>query len=127
MFPIPIPRKNPRSPKRHAAYCIYIVECANGSFYAGYTRDINKRVALHNSGHGAKYLRGKLPVKLVFTKQYKYYKHALLGERQLKKFSKEQKKYLAMAYTAKLNLAFPLKSILRRYSSRLSLRQIPKV
>ncbi|MCC6759119.1 MAG: GIY-YIG nuclease family protein [Candidatus Omnitrophica bacterium] len=80
--------------KRHSQYFVYIVECATGTYYTGYTKDIDKRIKLHNSGHGAKYLRGKLPVTLVFKKEYKYYKNALTAEREVKKLSRKQKEQL---------------------------------
>ena len=44
----------------------YIVECADGSLYTGWTYDLNKRMESHNSGRGAKYTRSRLPVRLVY-------------------------------------------------------------
>jgi len=60
--------------------------------------NIEDRVKLHNKGHGAKYLRGKLPVKLVYAKEYRYYKNALCAERRIKKLTREQKERLIRVY-----------------------------
>ena len=43
------------------AYWAYMVQCKYGTYYAGWTNDIKKRLAAHNNGKGAKYLRGKDP------------------------------------------------------------------
>ena len=44
----------------------YIVECADGTLYCGWTNDLDKRIADHNAGKGAKYTKPRLPVKLVY-------------------------------------------------------------
>ncbi|GAH98140.1 unnamed protein product, partial [marine sediment metagenome] len=52
----------------------------------------------HNKGNGAKYLKRKLPVKLVYAKEYRYYKNALRAERKIKKFTRKQKERLIRTY-----------------------------
>lgn len=47
--------------------CVYIVECADGSFYTGWAMDVTRRVAAHNAGRGARYTRARRPVKLVYV------------------------------------------------------------
>ena len=86
--------------KRHSSYHVYMVQCADGTYYTGYTNDVEARVKLHNSGHGAKSLnwKGKLPVELVYAKKYRYYKNAIKGERDLKKLRRRQKEILIQAY-----------------------------
>lgn len=84
--------------KREGKFFVYIVQCRDETFYTGYTNDLNARIALHNKGDGAKYLRGKLPVKLVYAKEYHYYKNALHGERNIKKSTREQKERLVRIY-----------------------------
>ena len=81
-------------PKRRSKYFVYIVQCADGSFYTGYTNDLEKRIDRHNSGNGSKYVRGKRPVTLVYAKQYVYYKNALRGEREVKRLSRKKKEEL---------------------------------
>jgi len=80
--------------KQTGKYYVYIVECRNGSYYTGYTNNLEARIKLHNSGHGAKYLRGRLPVNLVYAREYKYYKNALCAERNIKKITRKQKEEL---------------------------------
>lgn len=87
-----------RAIKRRDRYYVYILECKNGTYYTGYTNNLENRLKEHNSGRGAKYLRGKLPVKLVYAKEYKYYKSALNGERNIKKLARTQKEELVRIY-----------------------------
>ena len=75
-------------------YWAYMVECKYGTYYAGWTNDINKRLAAHNDGTGAKYLRGKGPVKLVYKKKYSTLKEALAQERLIKKLTRQEKEVL---------------------------------
>ncbi len=88
----------PRKLTRKSKYWVYIVQCRDGTYYTGSTNNIEDRIKLHNKGHGAKYLRGKLPVKLVYTKEYRYYKNALHRERNIKKMTREQKEKLIRNY-----------------------------
>ena len=46
---------------------MYVVECADGTLYTGYTTDVERRLKTHNSGKGAKYTRARLPVCLLYT------------------------------------------------------------
>jgi putative endonuclease len=84
--------------KREGRFFAYIVQCGDGTYYTGYTQNLEERVSLHNSGKGAKYLRGKSPVKLVYTKEYRYYKNALSAERRIKELTREQKSKLVRSY-----------------------------
>lgn len=70
------------------------MRCRNGTLYTGYTNDLKKRLKLHNEGKGAKYLRGKAPIKLVWCKEYKYYKWAVRLEFAIKKLTKKDKELL---------------------------------
>jgi len=70
---------------------VYIVQCADGTYYTGYTHDLPRRLKLHNGGHGAKYTRDRGPVTLVYAKRYRYYKNALKEERRLKTLRRPQK------------------------------------
>jgi putative endonuclease len=88
--------------KRHRQCFIYIVQCKDGTYYTGYTNDLEKRIKEHNnSKRGAKYLRGKLPVKLVYAKEYSYYKRAVDGERAIKKLSHKEKQELVKIYASR--------------------------
>ena len=63
----------------HKAY-MYVVECRDGSYYTGYTTDVKKRVAVHNSGKGAKYTRARLPVKLIYAQGFDSKEEAMSAE-----------------------------------------------
>ncbi len=80
--------------KRSGKFWVYIVECFDNTFYTGYTPDLENRIKLHNAGRGAKYTRDRRPVKLVYSKGYKYFKLAFLEEKRIKKLTREQKENL---------------------------------
>lgn len=80
--------------KRTGKFYAYIVECRNGTYYAGSTNNLENRIKLHNKGRGAKYLRGKGPVELVYAKEYRYYKNTLLAEIAIKKLNRKEKEGL---------------------------------
>jgi len=84
--------------KRSGKFYVYIVECHNGTYYTGSTNSLENRIKLHNKGYGAKYLRGKGPVELVYAKEYRYYKNALHAERNLKKLTRAEKEELIRIY-----------------------------
>ena len=70
---------------------VYLLRCADGSLYCGWTTDLEARLAAHNSGRGAKYTRSKLPVKLVYTEAYEDRHEALSREWHIKHMNREQK------------------------------------
>ena len=70
---------------------IYILECSDGTYYTGITADLEKRIALHNAGKGAKYTRGRGPVKLRWARLLHNRKLAAERERSIKKLSHEEK------------------------------------
>ncbi|MDD5006101.1 MAG: GIY-YIG nuclease family protein [Candidatus Omnitrophica bacterium] len=79
---------------RSGKFFVYILECKNGAYYTGSTNNLEKRISLHNDGKGAKYTRDRRPVKLVWCKEYKYFKLAFLEEKRIKKFTRLQKEEL---------------------------------
>ena len=91
-------RKPPPLIKRHSAYYVYMLECADGTYYTGYTNDVEARVRRHNAGNGSTYVRSKLPASLVYVKEYRYYKNAVRTERILKKLRHWQKEELVRSY-----------------------------
>ena len=82
------------SPTRRSPYYLYIVQCADGTYYTGATNNLERRVRLHNEGRGAKYVRGKRPVRVVYAKGYRSYIQALRAERNLKQLTRKQKQAL---------------------------------
>ena len=70
----------------------YILKCADGTLYTGYTNDLDKRLAAHNSGKGAKYTKTRLPVKLVYHEEFDDKRDAMKREWYIKhKLSRKQK------------------------------------
>ena len=69
----------------------YLVQCADGTLYGGYTTDLQKRLAAHNSGKGAKYTRSRLPVQLVYWEECPTKEAAMSREWQLKHLTREKK------------------------------------
>ncbi len=83
---------------RHNKFYVYIIEDKNGDYYTGSTKDVTKRFEAHMNGVGAGYLKGKDPLKLVFVKEYRYYKSALIAEKRIKKYTRERKEELIKIY-----------------------------
>lgn len=74
---------------------VYLLECGDGTLYAGWTTDLEKRVAAHARGRGAKYTRGRGPVRLVYAEECADKGAALRREAALKALSRAQKLALA--------------------------------
>ena len=85
-----IHRKFKRFTMEYRSY-MYVVECRDGSYYTGYTTDIKKRLAVHNSGKGAKYTRSRLPVKLIYAEGFENKEAAMSAEALLKRKKRPQK------------------------------------
>ena len=69
----------------------YILECSDGSLYCGWTNDIEKRVAAHNAGRGAKYTKGRRPVRLVHIEVFDTREEAMKREWRIKKLTRRGK------------------------------------
>ena len=74
---------------------VYILECADGSLYTGIARNLDERIAAHNNGTGAKYTRGRRPVKLVYQENVTSRSIALRRELTIKKLTRADKLRLA--------------------------------
>lgn len=70
---------------------VYMVECADGSIYTGITTNVKERIAMHNSGKGAKYTRSRLPVKLLICWEHSNRSEATKRELEIKRLSRFQK------------------------------------
>ncbi len=75
-----------------------MVKCADGTFYTGWTTNVERRVKQHNAGRGAKYTKTRGPVKLVYTEPQPDRPAALKRELQIKRLSREQKLKLIADY-----------------------------
>ena len=78
-------------------YYIYIVKCADRSLYTGFTNNLERRVSEHNNATGAKSLRGKRPVTLVYYEEFKNSTDARKREYAIKQWRKENKIKLIMS------------------------------
>lgn len=72
----------------------YIIRCADGSFYCGYTTDVEKRFEKHKSGKGAKYTRSHLPLEIVYIEEFESKSDALKRECEIKSMTRSQKEKL---------------------------------
>lgn len=82
-------------------YYVYILKCGDGSYYCGYTNDVEKRLEKHKSGKGAKYTRSHLPVELVYTEEFGDKSQALKRECNIKSMNRIQKEKLVGDYLCK--------------------------
>ena len=73
---------------------VYILRCADGSFYTGYTTDPERRTKVHNSGKGAKYTRARRPVELIYTEAFEDKAEAQRREYAIKQLTRAEKEKL---------------------------------
>ena len=66
------------------SFFCYLLECSDGTFYCGWTKDLNRRLAVHNAGRGARYTRIRRPVRLAYFEACESQAQAMLRERQIK-------------------------------------------
>ena len=76
------------------SFCVYILICSGGTFYTGYTKDIEARTKLHMNGKGARYTKSHKPQKLAYTEFFGSRSQAMKREREIKKMSHRQKQEL---------------------------------
>lgn len=69
----------------------YVLKCKDGSYYAGYTNDLQKRVKTHNDGKGAKYTRGRLPVTVIYYEEFQTKQEAMKAEYAFKQLNRKKK------------------------------------
>ncbi len=72
-------------------YYVYMILCSDNTLYTGYSVDVNKRFEKHCEGLGAKYTRGRGPLKLVYVEELESKSLAMKRENQIKKLSRVQK------------------------------------
>ena len=73
---------------------VYMVECCDGTYYTGWTNDVVARVAAHNAGIGARYTRGRGPVRLVYRESCPDKPAAQRREWEIKQMNRAQKQRL---------------------------------
>ena len=82
------------TPSADRKHYVYILRCADGTFYTGYTTDPERRTRVHNSGKGAKYTRSRLPVELIYIEEFDDKSEAQRREYAIKQLSRAEKEKL---------------------------------
>ena len=72
-------------------YYVYVILCVDGSFYTGYTKNIDTRIRLHESGKGARYTRMHKPQKIAYLELFDTRAQAMKREKQIKRLTHQQK------------------------------------
>lgn len=83
-------------------WVLYILECYDGTLYTGISNDVERRLSEHQNGRGAKYTRGRRPVKLVYFEEYVDRSDASKREMEIKRMSREAKLLLADSQTKEI-------------------------
>lgn len=78
----------------------YLLRCSDDTLYCGWTNDLQKRLANHNAGKGAKYTRSRTPVALVYYEIFETKQEAMKREAAIKKLSRKEKLVLIAAFDA---------------------------
>ena len=73
---------------------VYIVECSDGTYYTGVTRDLMKRIYQHNHSNGAEYTKLRRPVNLVYSEKHMSHAEAYRQEKEIKGFDHDWKRRL---------------------------------
>jgi len=83
-------------------YSVYILECADGTYYTGITNDVEKRLVAHNtSKSGAKYTRVRRPVRLAYTEECQNKGEALRREYEIKGYTRAEKARIIATFSEK--------------------------
>ncbi len=80
---------------------LYILRCQNDTFYTGVTKDLERRVKMHNDGKASRYTRARLPVKLIYHEDCASRAQALVRECRVKALTRKQKEKLVAVMRAK--------------------------
>ncbi|MCR4368788.1 MAG: GIY-YIG nuclease family protein [archaeon] len=79
-------------------YYIYLAKCRDGTYYCGYTANLENRIETHNKGMGAKYTKKRRPITLVYSEQFETRSLAMKRELEIKKMGHMQKIILARGW-----------------------------
>ncbi len=102
----------PQKTKPASRHYMYVAECADGTWYTGYAADVEKRIATHNAGRGAKYTRVRRPVRLVVQAEFATKHEAMSAEYHFKQLGRTQKELLVAQALA--NTETPFEELLFR-------------
>ncbi len=82
-------------------FYVYILRCADGTLYTGYTINLKARVEAHNTGRGAKYTRSRRPVAMVYSRGFRSLGKALAREYAMKQLTRIEKETLISTWSAR--------------------------
>ncbi len=94
-------KKHQRKSKKAGGY-MYILECADESYYVGSTKNLESRIKLHQNGKGANHTKNRLPVKLVYYEKFELVSDAFYREKQVQGWRREKKEALIKNFNNKL-------------------------
>jgi predicted GIY-YIG superfamily endonuclease len=83
------------------SFHVYILQCSDGSYYTGYTKNLNERTRQHQNGTGAKYTKAHKPLRVAYVEHFDSRGTAMRREREIKKLSHQQKLELIISQTKK--------------------------
>lgn len=104
----------------------YLVACADGTLYCGWTNDLEKRVRTHNTGRGARYTRSRRPVRLVYYEAFATREEAMSREWHLKRMSRAEKERLIAGWKEKLAEEGPAEGKLAKKRLTVEKRMVTK-
>ena len=79
------------------SWFVYILRCSDGTLYCGITNDVERRIAAHDAGAGARYTRGRGPVELLFKGRFHSKSAALIEEARIKRLTRADKERLILS------------------------------
>lgn len=82
-------------------YC-YILKCSDGTYYTGWTNNLEKRIQAHQNGIGAKYTRGRTPVELVYYETFSTKEEAMRREYEIKHLTRKEKEQIITKISTKI-------------------------
>jgi putative endonuclease len=83
------------------SFHVYILQCYDGSFYTGYTKDLQQRIKQHENGKGARYTKAHRPQRVAYVELFGTRSAAMKREREIKKLNHQQKLNLIISQTKK--------------------------
>lgn len=81
---------------------IYMLECKDGTYYTGWTNNLDKRLKDHNDGKGAKYTKARLPVSLIYYEEFQTKEEAMRREYAIKHMTRSEKNKLVCEYRERI-------------------------
>lgn len=81
----------------HVAFFVYILQCCDGTYYTGYTKDLDERIKQHANGNGAKYTRSHKPDRVAYVEVFESRSNAMRREKEIKKLGHQSKMKLILS------------------------------